>query len=63
MVDLIGATTTNAGLQIRCELDVNIYPKGIKVTDAQMAALNIKRDAFHPERNYTIMPRSLKPQK
>jgi hypothetical protein len=61
VVDLIGATTTTSGLQIRCELDANIYAKGIKVTDAQMAALNLKGAAFHPEWNYTITPRSPKP--
>jgi hypothetical protein len=39
-----------------CELDANRYPKGIKVTDAEMAALAIERDAFHGEWNYTISP-------
>ncbi|MBA3839848.1 MAG: hypothetical protein H0X55_06065, partial [Thermoleophilaceae bacterium] len=33
------------------------YPKGIKITDAQLAALNLTGDAFHPEWNYTINPR------
>ena len=60
VVELIGATTTKSGLQVRCELDTNTYVKGIKVTDAQMAALNIKGEAFHPEWNYTIAPRSPK---
>ena len=41
IVQLIGATTTQTGLTVRCELDANTYPKGIKVTDAEMAALNI----------------------
>jgi hypothetical protein len=44
------------GLQVRCEL--NAYAKGIKVSDAEMGALNIKGDAFHPEWNHTISPRS-----
>lgn len=61
VVELIAATTTKTGLQVRCELDTNTYAKGIKVTDAEMAALNITGDAFHPEWNYTISPRSLKP--
>jgi len=61
VVDLIGATTTKAGLHVRCELDPNTYVKGIKVTDAEMATLNIKGDAFHPEWNYTIAPRSPNP--
>jgi len=56
IVQLIGATTTQTGLTVRCELDANRYPKGIKVTDAEMAALAIERDAFHGEWNYTISP-------
>jgi hypothetical protein len=56
IVQLIGATTTQTGLTVRCELDANRYPKGIKVTDAEMAALTIKRDPFHGEWNYTISP-------
>jgi len=54
VVELIGATTTD--LRVRCELDTRAYPKRIKVTDAEMAALNIKGDTFHPEWNYTISP-------
>jgi hypothetical protein len=57
VVELIAATTTRTGLTVRCELDTRTYPKGIKVTDAEMATLNIKGDAFHPEWNYTIAPR------
>ncbi len=41
----------------RCELDTRTYPKGIKVSDAEMEALNIKGDTFHPEWNYTVHPR------
>ena len=57
VVELIAATTTKTGLQVRCELDPRAYPKGIKVSDAEMDALNIDRDAFHPEWNYTIAPK------
>ena len=57
VVELIAATTTKTGLTVRCELDTNAYAKGIKVSDAEMATLNIKGDAFHPEWNYTISPR------
>ena len=60
VVELIAATTTKTGLKVRCELDTNSYAKGIKVTAAEMATLNIKGDAFHPEWNYTIAPRSNK---
>ena len=55
VVELIAATTTKTGLTVRCELDTNTYPKGIKVTDAEMATLNIKGDAFHPEWNYPCL--------
>jgi hypothetical protein len=58
VVELIAATTTTAGLLVRCELDTRSYPKGIKTSDAEMAALNIKGDTFHPEWNYTIAPGS-----
>jgi hypothetical protein len=42
--------------QRRCEIDANRYPKGIKVTAAEMAALAIERRPFHGEWNYTISP-------
>jgi hypothetical protein len=57
VVELIASTTTKTGLTVRCELDTRTYQKGIKVSDAEMATLNIKGDAFHPEWNYTILPR------
>ena len=58
IVELIAATTTNAGLKVECVLDTAIYEKGIKVSKAEMNALDIQGDAFHPEWNYTIRPRS-----
>ena len=56
IVDLISATTTKTGLTVRCELDSNAYPKGIAVSDQEIAEINITRDAFHGEWNYTISP-------
>ena len=56
IIELIGATTTKAGLKVECALDTRNYEKGIKVRDAEMAALDITGDAFHPEWNYTIKP-------
>jgi hypothetical protein len=53
---LIAATTTTAGLTIRCELDRNAYPAGVKVSDVELAAVNLAR---HGEWNYTISPKSL----
>jgi hypothetical protein len=58
IVDLISATTTKTGLTVRCEIDQNTYPKGVSVSDAEMAALNITRHDFHGEWNYTIKPNS-----
>jgi Rhodopirellula transposase DDE domain len=58
VVDLIAATTTKTGLTVQCELDEKSYAKGIKVSDAEMATLNIESDPWHPEWNYTIKPRS-----
>ena len=57
IVELIGATTTKAGLKLECALDTRTYEKGIKVIDAEMEALSITGDAFHPEWNYTIKSR------
>jgi hypothetical protein len=56
IVDLIAATTTKTGLRVRAELDQGYYPTGIKVTDAELAAVPITRDEFHGEWNYTISP-------
>ena len=57
VVELIAATTTKTGLEVQCALDDRTYEKGIKVSDAEMEALDIQGDAFHPEWNYTIKPR------
>ena len=58
VVDLIGATTTRTGLTVRAEADTNSYPKGIKISDAQMAAIapQLKPNKFHGEWNYTVAP-------
>ena len=58
VIELIASTSTKTGLTVRCELDTREYPKGIKVSDADMATLNIKGDIFHPEWNYAISPRT-----
>jgi hypothetical protein len=60
IVQLIAATTTEAGLKVRAELDENKYPKGVKVSDAQLAAVNLSRHTFHGDWNYTISPRPKK---
>ena len=57
IIQLIASTTTNTGLTVSCQLDANAYEKGIKVSDDEMASLNVKPDSFHGEWNYTIAPR------
>ncbi|MDI6786067.1 MAG: ISAzo13 family transposase, partial [bacterium] len=56
IVNLITATTTKKGLHVQCQIDTNSYPKGIKVLDEEMASINIQKDSFHGEWNYTISP-------
>lgn len=56
IVNLIAATTTKTGLKVKAELDGAVYPKGIKVTDEELKKIQIKRDEFHGEWNYSILP-------
>jgi hypothetical protein len=56
IVNLIASTTTRKGLTVRCEIDTNKYPKGIKITDEELRQINIIRDDFHGEWNYAIHP-------
>jgi hypothetical protein len=60
VVELIAATPTRTGLKVECALDTRIYEKGIKVSNVEMAALDIRGDEFHPEWNYTVHPRTQK---
>jgi transposase len=61
IVQLIGATTTEKGLKVYCELDTNLYPKGVKVTDQEMQQISISADEFHGEWNYVISPNQQPP--
>jgi len=58
IVSLIAGTRTSGGLKVRCELDQGRYPKGQKITDTQMASINIEPGKFHGDWNYTIHPRN-----
>ena len=58
IINLIAATTTKTGLRVKSVLDKNLYPKGVKVSDKQMEEINLQRDDFHGEWNYTIPPKS-----
>jgi transposase len=58
VVNLIAATTTSKGLEVKCMLDDNEYPKGIKIDKKHVEELDIVRDEFHGEWNYTFKPRN-----
>jgi DNA-binding phage protein len=60
VVNLIGGTTTHAGLSVRARLNRRAYPLRERVTDEQMDALDIGLDKFHGEWNYTLFPRKQK---
>jgi transposase len=58
VVSLIGATTSSAGLKVYAELDESTYERGVKVSDAELAAVSPAPDEFHGEWNYVIKPHS-----
>ena len=58
IVELIGATTTRTGLRVHAELDRGVYPLGVKVSDAELAAVPLTRHDWHGEWNYSIAPRA-----
>ncbi len=58
VVSLIGATTSSAGLKVYAELDESTYERGVKVSDAELAAVSLAPDEFHGEWNYVIKPHS-----
>jgi hypothetical protein len=57
VVSLVGSTRTSEGLEVHCRVDENDYPKGRKISDAEMSNIKIKRNAFHGDWNYEIKPR------
>ncbi len=57
IINLIAATSTAAGLAVKSKLDTNSYPAGLKVSDQQMAELQLRRDQFHGDWNYSLLPR------
>ena len=60
VVKLIRRTTTKTGLQVKCRLDMRKYPKGRKVTDEEMETVNLVRNDFHGDWNYSIIPHKRK---
>jgi transposase len=59
IVNLIGATTTDAGLKIKCVVDYNEYKKGIEVSDEELEKVNLIKNDFHGDWNYSIVPNLL----
>src|SRR5262249_49171932 len=57
VVELIGATTTAKGLRVKAELDRGRYPKGLRVSDEEMASLSLHQHSFHGEWNYDVLSR------
>ena len=57
-VNLIGATTTRTGLRVRSGLDTGLYPAGRTVSDGELDALYLRREPFHGEWNYSLLPRA-----
>jgi len=58
IINLIAATTSKTGLGVKSALDTNSYPDKIRISDQQMAELRLKRDGFHGDWNYRLLPRS-----
>ena len=56
IVSLIAATTTVTGLKVHAELDHATYQPGIKITDEALQRVNLRRDKFHGDWNYEILP-------
>jgi Rhodopirellula transposase DDE domain len=56
VVELIAATTTTTGLRVQADLDDGYHPTGVKITDAELAAVPLRPHAFHPDWNYDILP-------
>jgi hypothetical protein len=57
VINLIGATRTRSGLRVKAVLDTARYETGVKISDEQIDKQRIRRFQFHPEWNYTILPR------
>lgn len=56
IVNLIASTRTEKGLKVSCDVDRRAYNTGITITDEELAEINLKRNEFHGEWNYTIQP-------
>ena len=60
VVDLISNTKTREGLSVKCQLDMNKYELGVRISDEQMREITLKGDKFHKDWNYTLNPLATK---
>ena len=58
IINLIAGTTTSTGLKVYARLDETDYPKGVAISNAEIAKLNLHRHQFHGDWNYTIRPQT-----
>ena len=58
IINLITGTTSKTGLAVKSALDTNSYPAGVKISNQEMTKLRLKRDVFHGDWNYALLPRS-----
>ena len=56
VVEVIAGTTTRTGLKVQADLETCYYPTGVKITDAELRTVPIKRHDWHPDWNYSILP-------
>jgi hypothetical protein len=59
IINLIGGTTTSSGLRIRAKLNRKKYETGLKVSNADLAKVNLKPAKFHGDWNYSILPKPI----
>ena len=59
IIELISATSTSTGLTIQAGYDPNWYPKGVKISNRELAALPLEPQDFHGEWNYIINAQSI----
>lgn len=59
MVERISHTKNKRGLKVTCRMDLAKYQRGIRIFDNRMAGLNLVRQEFHGEWNYSMYPKTL----
>ena len=57
VINLITNTKTKRGLSLKAVADEGKYEKGIKVSDEELSQVNLTKEVFRGEWNYTIVPK------